>query len=391
MLTRTGCETRRSRLWQAVPGNLEWLLIADPRHVHYLSNFWVEPLGFSAGERGVLLLERDGGATLLADNFTLRSSAGEPCVDREVVEVWYDHEHSAVNRDHALLRALASVSERLFARCGAVEAEWLPVGAWEMLGLDHERHSVRLELGDDPKKAAVDLGTVIRGLRRQKEPDELELLRACMRATEAGHARAREVVRPGISEFELYREVQSAALAAAGRPGLVYGDFRAVNARHPKAGGLPTDYRLQHGDLFILDYSVVLGGYRSDFTNTLCVGDPTDEQQMLFQLCQAALRAGEAALRAGAPAREVYAAVSKPLEEAGYGRLPHHAGHGIGLAHPEPPILVPLSTDTLLAGDVVTLEPGLYVEGIGGMRIENNYLVTNEGFEQLSRHVMALT
>lgn len=71
-------------------------------------------------------------------------------------------------------------------------------------------------------------------------------------------------------------------------------------------------------------------------------------------------------------------------------RFGHHAGHGIGLAHPEPPVLVRDSTDTLLAGDVVTLEPGLYVPGVGGIRIEHNYLITETGYERLSQHVIAL-
>lgn len=393
MLTRKGCLTRRDRLWNAVPDGVEWLLIADPRHVHYLSNFLVHPLSFSAGERGLLLLEREDGATLFADNFTFRSAAGEPFVDREVIEEWYDHEHSVINRDHALLAALGTVSERLYGRPGAVEAEWLPLGAFEILGLDLESHSVSHEAGEElgGSQRAVDLGTLIRSLRRRKEPDEIELLRQCMQAGEAGHARAREVIRAGASELDVYREVQSAAIQAAGRPALVYGDFRGLNAARPKAGGLPSGYTLQPGDLFLLDYSVMLDGYRSDFTNTLCVGEPTSQQQMIFALCESAMQAGEEALSAGVRAADVYAAVSKPLQEAGYGRLPHHAGHGIGLGHPEPPILVPDSEDVLQTGDVLTLEPGLYIEGIGGMRIEHNYLITETGSERLTGHVISLT
>ena len=77
-------------------------------------------------------------------------------------------------------------------------------------------------------------------------------------------------------------------------------------------------------------------------------------------------------------------------KKAGHGPLVHHAGHGIGLEHPEPPILVPESRDVLLAGDVVTLEPGVYLQGVGGIRIENNYLVTDNGCERLSHHNIAL-
>jgi Xaa-Pro aminopeptidase len=106
----------------------------------------------------------------------------------------------------------------------------------------------------------------------------------------------------------------------------------------------------------------------------------------------AAQRSGETVLKAGNKARDVFHAVNKPILEAGLAdKFAHHAGHGIGLAHPEAPILVPESDDVLLAGDVVTLEPGLYVEGISGIRIEHNYLITDAGYERLSNHVISLT
>jgi Xaa-Pro aminopeptidase len=391
MLTQAGCLSRRQRLWSIVPADLEWVLIADPRHVYYFSSFMVHPLSFSAGERAWLLLERSGAATLLGDNFTLRSRVGEPFVDDEVMVRWYDHKHSVVNRDHALLQATQQISERLYGRAGAVEAEWLPLGAFELLGLDHEAHSVQKESRSQARRDPIDLGTVIRSLRRTKEADEIALLRECMRAGEAGQMRAREVVRPGVSEFEVFLEVQTAALAAAGRPGLVYGDFRACTPTKPKLGGLPTDYKLQAGDLFVLDYSVVLEGYRSDFTNTLAVGEPNAHQRHLYDTVMAAMKNGETSLRAGAKARDVFDATEKPIRDAGLAdKFGHHAGHGIGLAHPEPPILVPDSDDFLMDGDVVTLEPGLYVEGIGGIRIEHNYLITATGYERLSNHAISL-
>ena len=392
MLTKEGCLARRARLWDAVPKECEWLLVADPRHVLYLSNFMVHPLTFSAGERCWLLLEREGKTTLLGDNFSLKSRTGEPFIDEEVMVKWYDHKHSVMNRDHALLKAAEQVSSRLYGRAGAVEAEWLPVGAFELLGLDHEQHSVRREAKDVGQPGAVDLGTTLRSLRRQKNPDEIAVLKECMRAGEAGMLRLRQIMRPGLSEFEIFLEVQQAALSAARRPGLIYGDFRATTATSPKVGGLPTGYRLQQGDMFILDYSVVLEGYRSDFTNCLTVGAPNSRQQHLYNLVMAAQQAGEEVLKAGTKASEVFHAVNKPILDAGLAdKFAHHAGHGIGLAHPEPPILVPEGDDVLLAGDVITLEPGLYVEGIGGIRIEHNYLITESGSERLSNHVISLT
>jgi Xaa-Pro aminopeptidase len=385
MLTKEGCAARRKRLWNGVPAEIEWLLIADPRHVHYFSNFWIQPLSFSAGERSYLLLDRKEGTTLLVDNLAVNSAAAEPHCDRTIVDPWYDHRRAPRNRDHALENALKQAAPRLAGRPGLVETEWLSVRAWDVLP--------RRDVVNQPIEGGspISLGTKIRSLRRQKEPDEIVLLRQCIRAGDAGHARAWDVVRTGVTEMEVFREVQSAVMATAARPGLIYGDFRASNARMPDVGGLPTAYRLQLGDLFILDFSVVLNGYRSDFTNTIAVGVPTLPQQESFRICQAALTAGEAVLRAGVRAADVYAAVSKPYTEAGRPPLGHHAGHGIGLGHPEAPTLVAESDELLLAGDVVTLEPGSYVSGVGGMRFEHNYLITQTGCERLSNHRISLT
>ena len=93
---------------------------------------------------------------------------------------------------------------------------------------------------------------------------------------------------------------------------------------------------------------------------------------------------------AGADCRAVYLAASAVLSDAGYGALSHHAGHGLGLSHPEPPVLGPESDDLLLAGDVVTIEPGAYIDGVGGVRVEHNYLITDVGSERLSDHRIAL-
>ena len=101
--------------------------------------------------------------------------------------------------------------------------------------------------------------------------------------------------------------------------------------------------------------------------------------------------AGEKELRAGATCQTVYDAVRGAFAKAGVADgFPHHAGHGLGLTHPEAPFLVRHSDETLMENDVITLEPGLYVAGVGGLRIEHNYRITATGYERLSNHVIAL-
>ena len=169
----------------------------------------------------------------------------------------------------------------------------------------------------------------------------------------------------------------------------MYGDF-TVSPGSKKRGGPPTPHALEAGELFILDYSVIVQGYRSDFTNTICVGGkPTGEQQNLMDLSLDAIAAGEKALKAGVPCQAVYDAMRAAFGDMA-DHFTTHGGHGLGISHPEPPYIVRHSAETLVAGDVVTLEPGLYVDGVGGLRIEHNYLVTDGGSERLSNHTIAL-
>jgi Xaa-Pro aminopeptidase len=194
-----------------------------------------------------------------------------------------------------------------------------------------------------------------------------------------------------MTELDVYRGVASTCMAAAGQAVIVYGDF-AVSPGPERRGGPPTDRVLAPGDMFILDYSVVICGYRSDFTNTLVIDKtPSADQQRLYDLCKAAMSAGEEELRAGASCLTVYSAVRDAFARHGMAdAFPHHAGHGLGLSHPEAPYIVRSATETLMENDVVTLEPGLYVSGVGGIRIEHNYRVTRNGFERMSQHEIAL-
>ncbi len=383
MLTHAGCLQRRANLWKHIPESVDWLLIGDPRHVLYFSNFHINPLSFSANQRVLLLLTRDK-AILLADNFARLASESEPYVDDEIIIQWYSHKKSVTNRDHALVQAIEACRHRWSNSRGVIETE----GVTQLIA---EKMASESEFEDPLTGQTTTIGNLVRGLRRQKLTDEVALLRRCMEATNAGHAAAFKMIRPGITELDVYFAIRQSAEQQAGCACVIYGDFRATNSHQFNAGGLPTDYQLQNGDLFIADYSVVINGYRSDFTNTMAVGIPTSDQLRQFEACRDGMIAAEATLRPGTTGKEVFEAASHVLIQRGLPALSHHCGHGLGLEHPEPPIFGSQSSDSLLIGDVVTLEPGSYVAGVGGMRFEHNYLVTGDGFERLSNHTIGLT
>src|ERR1700674_3303867 len=272
MLTAEDCRQRRVALWQKLdpPPEGDYLLLCDPIHLMYLANFWVDPISLGAGFGGYLLVRKDGHAKLLHDN-RLPHSVDEAHVEERRPVVWYDGQAPA--HGPRQLAVLESVNP--------------------------SRSGLRVHDRPGDPYAAVVIHTIAQ-MRRQKAPDEIALMRRCMQATEAGHAWGRAHAKPGMTELEVYAGISGACVQAAGMPVVVYGDF-AVSPGPERRGGSPTERVLVNGDMLILDYSVVIGGYRSDFTNTLVVGGkPNAEQKRLYDLCMAAMAAGEKELRAEA-------------------------------------------------------------------------------------------
>jgi Xaa-Pro aminopeptidase len=379
MLTAPGCAARRERLWAALPAPCDVLVAGDPSSLVYLAGYLPSPFVFRTVESGALLVMERSQATLVADDM-LAPFLDAAFVDERVAPVWYDGNHSAPYRRGQLAKSAAVHLARLPARRVGAELASVPAGVIEYL------RAIR------PGIELVDIGPTILSLRRAKDPDEIEILKRSMRAGEAAQAAALAEIRPGMTELDAFLMVQKAAAKAAGEPVIVYGDFASGPRCEREKGGPPTSRTIARGDLLLLDFSVVVDGYRGDFTNTFAVGDgPSVRQRELFEACLGALKAGEDALKPGTPARDVDAAIRGHFASL---RLDHaftsHSGHGIGLGHPEAPYFVPQSTDTLLEGDVVALEPGLYIEGEGGMRYERNYRITRGGFETLSNHELRI-
>jgi Xaa-Pro aminopeptidase len=380
MLTPHGSKLRRDRLWRALPSETDLLLVADPSHLIYLAAFVPSPFVFRTVESGALLILEPNRATLVGDDM-LGPFLDRASVDEIVAPSWYDGNHSA---PHRRMQLVESTLKQLAAMPGkriGVELSSVPAGVVE--GLRSARPGLEI----------VDIAPIIRKLRRSKDPDEIEVLLRSMRAGEKGQAAALQQIEPGMTELDAYRVVQNAAMMELREPAILYGDFASGPRLEIEKGGSPTSRRIEPGDLLLLDFSVVVSGYRGDFTNTFAVGKgPTARQHELFEACLGALHAGEASLKPGASARAVDSAVR---EYFGSLKLAHaftsHSGHGLGLGHPEPPYFVPNSDDTLLVGDVVALEPGLYIKGEAGMRFERNYEITSDGFRTLSHHEIRIT
>ena len=194
-----------------------------------------------------------------------------------------------------------------------------------------------------PHVEVADLGPIVGPLRRSKDPDELALIRRAIRAGEAAHARALAEVRPGMTELDAYLLVQKAAQESLGEPAILYGDFASGPRTWTDRGGPPTARVIEEGDLLLLDFSVAVGGYRGDFTNTFAVGGgPTARQRELFEACVNALRVAEGKLAPGVPAREVDAAVRRLFGLLGFEKaFPHQYRPRDRPGPPRAPVLRP--------------------------------------------------
>lgn len=210
---------------------------------------------------------------------------------------------------------------------------------------------------------------------------------AVMRALEANRA-AYEAIRAGLrvgmTEKDAYALVGAAVDRACGdEPHAFIGDF-VGGARAGSVEGPPTDYAFKAGDLFILDLSVRRGAAWSDTCRTFFFGEPPPRPRAAYAAALAAMDAGARAVRAGVVASSVRPPMVAELDARGFGGLmPHHGGHLVGPA----PYLKPAFEDgcdgLVEAGDVCTLEPGVYVEGEWGLRVENDYLVGADGVTNL--------
>jgi len=228
-------------------------------------------------------------------------------------------------------------------------------------------------------------------LRRRKDPDELALMKVAIQCTEAMYARARQIIEPGVPELHVFGELHEVAVRTSGEPmtALLGNDFACG-----VLGGPPRKDRVaQAGEIYILDLGPTYRGYFSDNARSFSVDRrPTDAQLKAHAAIIGALKIVESMAKPGVRCRDIFAAVDEHMVRTHETRMTHHLGHGVGLQPHEFPHLNPKWDDTLMEGEVFTAEPGLYSPELrGGIRIENQYLVTETGIQNLVDSPTALT
>lgn len=365
MLNLLNCRERQARLLRLMREHrLDVVVLSNPKTVYYFSGVVVDaalPQAF---------VVRSSGETALITN----ARPAQTAADDVVVYTGYTLERP-FSRATMHQELVAAVAKRI-RRAGPTAIEF-----------DFAGHALGAAV-----EPVADITPHLQRLRRRKDPDEIACIREAIRIAEAAYAAIKPRLAPGMTEYEAYNIISEAMTNAARTSVLVKGDF-ASGPRGIGGGGPPTDRRLEAGDLYILDLFPSHEGYVCDLCRTFAVGTPSAEQQDVWAHVMAAHEKVCDETRAGVAGSEVYRLVRDHLESFPRYRnsFNHHAGHGLGMDGWEQPWLIPGSDQTLIEGEVIACEPGLYGQELhGGIRLEHNYLAGREGLVALDSFPMEL-
>ena len=334
---------------------IDALWITRPEHVRLLS-------GFTSPADGKILLTH-AGATLYTDARYIVQAAEESRIP---------HFIGQPPRQNAE-REIMEHARNLFGdgRVG-FEADHLAYAAWQKL---QETWGTEL----------IPTTGLIESVRIRKTPEEIELIREAQRIADEAYTEVRPTITAGRSELDVALDLEL-AMRRRGAEGAAFEIIVASGPRGAMPHGAASDRVIEDGELVTIDMGATYRGYHSDMTRTVAVGHVNDELRRLYDAVLEAEEAAVAAVRPGARTADLDALARDLLGKHGLAEyFAHSLGHGIGLAVHEGPGLNGADTTVLEPGMVITVEPGVYVQGVGGVRVEDLVLVTEDGHEVLSR------
>lgn len=232
----------------------------------------------------------------------------------------------------------------------------------------------------------ANVGKALLDIRAIKTPQEVEAMRKAIHISERALDRLMEWVKPGMTENEIGRELGQ-FMVLEGSVGEAFSPLIQTGPNSALPHGFMTERKLQTGEFLLVDFGGKFDGYPADITRTFCLGTPTDEMQKIYDTVLAANQAAIAIAAPGVTCGEVDKAARDVIDAAGYGEyFIHRTGHGLGLEGHELPQIAGGVSDVLEPGMVFTVEPGIYIPGFGGVRIEDDVVVTEDGVEVLTSY-----
>jgi len=347
---------RREKLIKSIGKlGLDGILITNPVNVTYLTGFSGEDSFLLCGPRQVAVLISDG-------RFTLQIEEECPGLEAFIRPT-----------SMRMPEAVAKVLRRL---------------GWRKVGFESESVSVQLHSRLTESLSPVEwvpTQGVVEKLRAIKDPGEVALIREAVAQAE----RAFTIVRAGFSPSQTERQIQNELeynMRRLGASGVAFPSIVAAGPRAALPHAVPTDQPVGDAVCLLLDWGAKARGYCCDLTRVLVRNRIPPKLRTIYQVVFEAQKAAISMIRPGVPAAEVDRAARSVIENAHLSRYFNHGlGHGLGLQVHEEPRLSPTSKDTLRAGMVITIEPGIYIPGFGGVRLEDDVLVTRDGCEVLTR------
>jgi Xaa-Pro aminopeptidase len=363
MLQPEHCKSRQRRLLDVMAAeDVDVVVVGLAHHVYYFTGyrpFWLHESAF--------MLRADGESTLVCGKDPDRRAAAD------TVRTYESNWLGTQRPDQAALAA-AGLDDLRDSDVIGLDAS--PVGSQVAIRYAH----------------AKEFDEHLWALRRRKDPDEIALMRKAITCTEAMYRRAREIIEPGVSELTVYNELHKVAVEVAGEPlapAYLGNDYACAAPGGPPRAG----HAAQAGELYILDLGPAYRGYFSDNARTFSVDrNPTDIQMNAWKTVTDVFPIIERIAKPGVRCRDLFDAIDAHYRDRTGNGFPHHLGHGVGLQPHEFPHLNPKWDETLMEGEVFTCEPGMYTPELrAGMRIENQYLVTANGVENLTPFPLGLT
>lgn len=338
----------RKRIGEA---GVDALFVTDMANIRYLSGF--------TGSSAFIVMGRRGGWFLTDSRYTEQA--------QKEVKGFYKRTYKKAFEE------AAGIIKKLGAKTIGFEADSINYSNYQKLSKNFR--GIRLK----------PLHGIVEEHRARKDSTEIRRIRESVAILDKGFALAQKLLKPGAVEKQAAFELEF-AFKKWGADGLAFDAIIASGARGALAHGKASEKKIRKGEFVVVDMGVLLNGYNSDETRTFCIGKPAREQKKVYDTVLGAQLSAIGAIRPGVKASAVDSAARDYIKKAGYGKyFGHGTGHGVGLRIHEAPGIGPMSKDVLEEGMVVTVEPGIYIPGFGGVRIEDMALVNKNGCEILTR------
>jgi len=355
-MRKSGIKRLRKLRTSIAEKGLDALLLSQPENLRYLSRF--------TGSSGWLLIS--GQNAILATDFRYVEQAKEESPHFEIIQIKREF------RDW--LPGL--VSDSGWHKLG-FEANFISYEGYHKLSEAIETKQVNLEL--------VPTTGIVEQLRSIKEPEELEFIIKAAALADAAFEQAKGIIRPGITEKESAWEIEK-LLHQEGSEGMPFEIIVASGPNSALPHAKPTEKMINSGEPVLIDMGAKINGYCSDFSRTLVLGKADKSLQEIYNIVLKAQTTAIERVESGMDASQADRLARSVVEQAGYGdAFGHGLGHGVGLAVHEFPSLGPSSSDSLADGMVFTIEPGIYLAGQGGVRIEDMVVLENGKARVLSK------